>query len=90
MLPVRTKLVVHFYVSSTAVWLLTAVTPSLFSDILGYYVVGLAVVYRLVALLLLARDFWAMRPPASTTPVLTLPAAMETPLRLPRREALDH
>jgi Glycosyltransferase family 87 len=58
MLPVRTKLVVHFYVSSCAVWLITAAAPNVAPDPLSLYLVGAAVAYRLVVFAYLARDFY--------------------------------
>jgi uncharacterized membrane protein len=62
MIPVRTKLVVHFYVSSMLVWLLTATAPNVFPDPLSLYVVGAAVAYRLVVFAYLAGDFWTSEP----------------------------
>jgi len=58
MIPVRTKIVVHFYVSSMLVWFLTATAPNVLPDPLSLYVVGAAVVYRLVVFVYLARDFY--------------------------------
>jgi uncharacterized membrane protein len=60
MLPVRTKLVVHFYASSSAVWVLTAAAPNIASSPTSLYLVGAAVIYRLVVLVLLAREFMAV------------------------------
>jgi hypothetical protein len=59
MLPVRTKLVVHFYISSFAVWLLTAAAPSMLPTPWRLYLVALPVLYRLVVLAYLAREFVA-------------------------------
>ncbi len=60
MLPVRTKLVVHFYVSSFAVWALTAAAPNIASSPMSLYLVGAPVIYRFVVLVLLAREFMAV------------------------------
>jgi uncharacterized membrane protein len=57
MVPVRIKLVVHFYVSSFCVFVLTAGAASVVSSPASLYLVGAAVGYRLVVLALLARDF---------------------------------
>jgi hypothetical protein len=59
MLPVRTKLVVHFYISSLAVWLLTAAAPNILPSPWRLYLVAVPVVYRLVVLAYLGRDFVA-------------------------------
>jgi hypothetical protein len=58
MLPVRTKLVVHFYVSSVVVWLLTATEDHVLHRPTSLYVLAAGVTYRLVVLLLIARDIW--------------------------------
>ena len=90
MLPVRTKLVLHFYVSSTAVWLLTAVTPNLLPGVSGFYLVGIAVVYRLAVLALLARDFWRLEPPETPArPVVTIQPSIDLSARDERREPVD-
>jgi uncharacterized membrane protein len=57
MLPVRTRLVAHFYVSSSLVWLLTALMPNIAPSPWRLYVVGIAVGYRLVVFVLIGRDF---------------------------------
>jgi uncharacterized membrane protein len=57
MLPVRTKLVVHFYVSSMLVWLLTASAPNVFPSPWSLYIVGASVLYRLVVFAYIAREF---------------------------------
>jgi uncharacterized membrane protein len=67
MLPVRTKLVVHFYVSSSAVWALTAAAPNIASSPMSLYLVGAPVIYRFVVLVLLAREFMAVETPEELT-----------------------
>ena len=64
MVPVRTKLVVHFYVSSFCVWTLTAAAPSIIGSPGSLYLVEAVVAYRLVMLVLLARAFWVPEPRA--------------------------
>jgi hypothetical protein len=56
LLPVRTKLVVNFYVASFAVFVLTASDDHVLHRPASGYLLGLAVVYRLVVYLLVARD----------------------------------
>jgi hypothetical protein len=68
MLPVRTKLVVHFYVSSFAVWALTAGAPNIASSPMSLYLVGAPVIYRFVVLVLLAREFMAVESRDELTP----------------------
>ena len=55
MLPVRTKLVVHFYASSLLVFILSAAISHVVDTPAFLYLMGAAVVYRLVMLVLLAR-----------------------------------
>jgi hypothetical protein len=73
MVPVRTSRVVHFYVASSLVWLLTAATPALLPSPDRLYLVGAAVGYRLVVLVLVAGEIWelgrARRPDRSARPV---------------------
>lgn len=57
MLPVRTKLVVHFYVASTLVWFLNATEGHLFGRPASLYVLAAGAAYRFVVELLLAREF---------------------------------
>ncbi len=57
MLPVRTKLVVHFYASSLLVFILSAGISHVIDTPAFLYLMGAAVVYRFVMLVLLARDF---------------------------------
>jgi hypothetical protein len=57
MLPVRTKLVVHFYVASTLVWFLNATEGHLFGRPASLYVLAAGAAYRFVVELFLARDF---------------------------------
>ena len=64
MVPVRTKLVVHFYVSSFCVWTLTAAAPNIIGSPGSLYLVEAVVAYRLVMLVLLARAFWVPEPRA--------------------------
>jgi hypothetical protein len=56
MIPVRTKLVVHFYASSLLVFTLSFGISHVVDVPLFLYFMGAAVVYRLVVLVLLARD----------------------------------
>lgn len=65
MLPVRTKLVVHFYVASTLVWFLNATEGHLFGRPASLYVLAAGAAYRFGVELLLARDF--VRVGATTT-----------------------
>ena len=58
MLPVRTKLVVHFYVSSALVWILTATEGHLFGRPASLYVLAVGAGYRLVIEALLAREIF--------------------------------
>jgi hypothetical protein len=79
MLPVRTKLVVHFYASSLAVWILTAAAPNIVSSPASIYLVGVAVLYRLGVLAFLAREFWTLGANDRRTSVaVTVPSALET------------
>ena len=57
MLPVRTRLVAHFYVSSTLVWFLTASEGHLFGRPASLYVLAAGVAYRLIVELFIAREF---------------------------------
>ena len=57
MLPVRTKLVVHFYASSLLVFVLSAAISHVIDTPAFLYLMGAAVVYRLVVLVLVGRDF---------------------------------
>lgn len=57
MLPVRTKLVVHFYASSLLVFVLSAGISHVVDTPAFLYLMGGAVVYRLAMLVRLARDF---------------------------------
>jgi hypothetical protein len=54
--PVRTKLVVHFYASSLFVFVLSFAISHVLDAPLFLYFMGAAVVYRLVILALIARD----------------------------------
>jgi hypothetical protein len=56
MVPVRTKLVVHFYTSSMFVFVLSFAISHVLDAPLFLYFMGTAVVYRLVILALVARD----------------------------------
>jgi uncharacterized membrane protein len=56
LLPVRTKLVVNFYVASFAVFVLTAADDHVVHRPASGYLLGLAVVYRLVVYVLVVRD----------------------------------
>jgi hypothetical protein len=56
MLPVRTKLVVHFYASSLLVFLLSFAFSQVLDEPLFLYFMGAAVTYRLVVLALIVRD----------------------------------
>jgi len=78
MIPVRRKLVIHFYISSMAVWIVTATAASIFPNPWRLYATAIPVIYRLVVMLLLARDFWTVERP-------TQPAA--TPIDLTERIA---
>lgn len=64
MIPVRFKLVVHFYASSLLVFVLSAAISHVIDTPAFLYLMGAAVVYRLVMLVLLARDFVAAPVPA--------------------------
>ena len=80
MLPVRTKLVVHLYASSFAVWALTAAAPNIASSPMSLYLVGAAVIYRFGVLVLLAREFMAVEAPDELTMgAATVTTASETP-----------
>ena len=57
MLPVRAKLVVHFYASSLLVFGLSAAISHVIDTPAFLYLMGTAVVYRLAALVLVGRDF---------------------------------
>jgi hypothetical protein len=57
MMPVRTKLVVHFYAASTLVWVLNATEGHLFGRPASLYVLAAGAAYRFVVELLLAREF---------------------------------
>ena len=56
MVPVRTKYVVHFYVSSTLVWFFLATENHFLHRPLSLWVLLMMVVYRVVALGFIARD----------------------------------
>ena len=58
MIPVRTKLVVHFYLASLLVWLLTATEDHVLHRPASLYVLAAGVAYRLIVLVLLGLDFW--------------------------------
>ncbi|MEX1007207.1 MAG: hypothetical protein WD271_05115 [Acidimicrobiia bacterium] len=64
MIPARFKLVVHFYASSLLVFVLSAAISHVIDVPAFLYLMGAAVVYRLVMLVLLARDFVATPVPA--------------------------
>jgi hypothetical protein len=57
MLPVRTKLVVHFYVASAVVFVLTATESHVLGRPISLYVLASAVLYRLVVIFALGREF---------------------------------
>jgi hypothetical protein len=56
LLPIRTKLVVNFYVASFAVFVLTAGDDHVLHRPVSGYLLGAAVVYRVIVYLLVARD----------------------------------
>ena len=56
MVPVRTKLVVHFFTSSLFVFVLSFAISHVLDAPLFLYFMGTAVVYRLVILTRIARD----------------------------------
>ena len=56
MVPVRTKLVVHFFTSSLFVFVLSFAISHVLDPPLFLYFMGTAVVYRLVILTRIARD----------------------------------
>jgi hypothetical protein len=56
MLPVRTKLVVHFYVASALVFILTATEGHVIGRPFSLYVLASAVAYRLVVVCVLGRE----------------------------------
>jgi hypothetical protein len=59
MLPVRTKLVVHFYVASLLSFLLVADARSVFGNApLHLYLTGVGVIYRFVVLVVIAVQIW--------------------------------
>jgi hypothetical protein len=58
MLPVRTKLVVHFYVSSFLAFVLVASEGHIVGRPLSLYVVAIGVCYRFRVLVLIAREIW--------------------------------
>jgi uncharacterized membrane protein len=64
MIPVRLKLVVHFSASSLLVFVLSAAISHIVDTPAFLYLMGAAVVYRIVMLVLLARDFVATPVPA--------------------------
>ena len=70
MLPVRTKLVVHFYVSSFLAFVLVASEGHIVGRPLSLYIVACGVVYRFVVLILIVREIWvcgSKRQPAANT-----------------------
>jgi glycosyl transferase family 87 len=73
MLPVRTKLVLHFYVSSFLAFLLVATEGHVVGRPLSLYIAAGGVLYRLVVHVLLAREFWVSGRPANTRVKLLTP-----------------
>jgi uncharacterized membrane protein len=69
LLPVRTKLVANFYLASFAVFVLTAGDDHLIHRPASGYLLGLAVVYRLVVYVLLARDILRSETVAGPMPI---------------------
>jgi uncharacterized membrane protein len=67
MLPISTRLVVHFYVASFVVFLCIAAAGHVVAHPLSLQLTGAAVLYRMVVLLLAARAFW--RVPADRHPL---------------------
>ncbi len=61
MLPVRTKLVMHFYVSSFLVFVLIATESHVVGRPLSLYILAAGVLYRLAVHVLLAREFCDQR-----------------------------
>jgi hypothetical protein len=58
MLPVRTRLVVHFYISSVLAFLMVATEGHIVGRPLSLYFAAAAVLYRLVVHVFIALDFW--------------------------------
>jgi len=73
LLPVRTKFVVNFYAASFAVFILTASDDHLLHRPASGYLLGLAVVYRLIVYVLVAYDVHVSATQFSRA--VTLPAA---------------
>ena len=67
LLPVRTKLVVNFYAASFAVFVLTASDDHVLHRPASGYLLGLAVVYRLIMYVLVARD--VLRAEVTSAPI---------------------
>jgi uncharacterized membrane protein len=70
MLPVRSRLVAHFYMASVLNFVLTAAAPNVFTGPFRLQSVGIVVVYRFVVLVRIARQMWWM--PADRDLVLDL------------------
>jgi uncharacterized membrane protein len=72
LLPVARKLVVHFYVASVLVFVLTASDDHFLHRPASGYLLGIAVVYRFVVLLLVANEILRARWAAEPERVVTL------------------
>ena len=87
LLPVRTKLVVNFYVASFAVFVLTAGDDHVIHRPASGYLLGLAVVYRLVVYVLVARDI--LRTEANTAAkTMTIDLRADAPAQVSMDETL--
>ncbi len=60
MLPVRTKLVVHFYVSSFLAFVFVVIEAHIFGRPYSLYLVLAGVLYRLTVHVLIAREIWTL------------------------------
>ncbi len=69
LLPIRTKLVANFYAASFAVFVLTASDDHVLHRPVSGYALGLAVVYRLIVYVLVARDVLRTEVTSTVDPV---------------------
>jgi uncharacterized membrane protein len=84
MIPLRRKLVVHFYVASFLVFVLTASDDHFLHRPTSGYLLGIAVVYRFAVLLLVAAEIIHTRLRAEPDRVVSI----DEPVDVPREQAL--
>lgn len=90
MVPVRTKYVVHFYLSSTLVWFFLASEDHLLHRPLSLWVLFAMVVYRLIALGFIARDMTHDRERDEQGSTIDLTSRRPTSGRNPYRPRAEH